>query len=325
MGDFQFSKPNDAPLVSLTGGLGNQLFQIAHVITVSREQSLIFTQEFGRPRLNKSGDAEIFSFKIPIDCEKLSKAEAGWVTRKILGHLLKISENPKGLEAYSCYRKTFHSIVDMVVSLHYRKRFKVSTKVEENENPSSSGSQLLYVGYFQEMPISRVPRIREVFQGLEIEETKSDFINARRYLEAHDVTIIHIRLTDYLNEPGIGLLDPTYFVSALKKLSETSFVDEIWVFSDDMELARDILRLDNSKVHYVSQKDFSVAETFELMRLGSKYILSNSTFGWWAAFLCRKETPNVIMPMPWFRSLSYSETLHLQEWKNHEAVWAEPR
>jgi len=39
------------------------------------------------------------------------------------------------------------------------------------------------------------------------------------------------------------------------------------------------------------------------MRLGTGYVLSNSTFGWWAAYLARMEPKVVVVPDPWFKKI----------------------
>jgi hypothetical protein len=43
------------------------------------------------------------------------------------------------------------------------------------------------------------------------------------------------------------------------------------------------------------------ATTLQLMRFGYGYVLSNSTFGWWGAFLSENGGESVITPNPWFR------------------------
>jgi hypothetical protein len=45
----------------------------------------------------------------------------------------------------------------------------------------------------------------------------------------------------------------------------------------------------------------SASATFEIMRLGSAYVIANSSFSYWAAMLSRTPNPLVIAPKPWFQ------------------------
>lgn len=309
-------------MLSLTGGLGNQLFQLAHAVVISGAQDIVFTEEFGRPRENEIGNAEIFSFELPLKYRRVDAPEANWIVRKILGHLLKISEQPTGIETHRSYRRVIRRLANAVATIHYCKPVNVLTKFDKLQNRQDKNAISLFVGYFQEIPHSSVEEVRVLLQNLQVLNPRPEFMVAKNYLETHAVTIVHIRLTDYFFEPGIGLLSPDYFELSLKKLLPSELGDEIWVFSDDIKLAKELLHISQDvPIKYISEDMFSVAETFELMRLGESYILSNSTFGWWAAFLSRRTNPTVIMPKPWFRTLRYSESLHLDEWRSEDASW----
>lgn len=309
-------------MLSLTGGLGNQLFQLAHAIVVSGTQDIVFTEEFGRPRKNEIGNAEIFSFELPLKYRRVDAPEANWIVRKILGHLLKISEHPTGIETHRGYRRVVSYLAHAVATIHYCKRVNVLTKFDKLQYRKDKNVISLFVGYFQEIPHSSVEEVQVLLQSLQLLNPRPEFMSAKNYLENHAVTIVHIRLTDYFFEPDIGLLSPDYFELSLKTFLPSELCDEIWVFSDDIKLAKEWLHISQDiPIKYISEDMFSVAETFELMRLGESYILSNSTFGWWAAFLSRKTKPTVIMPKPWFRKLRYSESLHLYEWRSVDASW----
>lgn len=322
MDKSQFRSSSDAVVVSLTGGLGNQLFQTAHALFSTDRRPIAFTQAFGRPRVNEIGDPEILSFELPFEFIKLRESEANWLVRKFLGHMLKISENPRGIESFKTYRRFIKLVTGSLTSVYFGRKFKLLTKEDDSPIECVSPSNVLFVGYFQDIPAGAANEIKQSLRNLQLPNPSERFLLAKKYLDEHEVAILHMRLTDYLNEPDIGLLDLSYFESARARIKRLTHVDEFWVFSDDIELAKKSLQFSQeAKVRFISEREYSVAETFELMRIGSSYILSNSTFGWWAAFLCRKESSVVVIPKPWFRKLHFSESLYADNWHEHNSKW----
>ena len=49
----------------LTGGLGNQLFQLAAGLTTAASENLVIDRNLGRPRLNRLGSPDLDSFLFP--------------------------------------------------------------------------------------------------------------------------------------------------------------------------------------------------------------------------------------------------------------------
>jgi hypothetical protein len=85
------------------------------------------------------------------------------------------------------------------------------------------------------------------------------------------------------------------------------------VFSDEPRLAFDLL----SKSGISNLREiptFSPGETVELMRHGSAYVISNSTFSWWGAVLKYDESAAVWAPRPWFKSQRSPEDIYGENW-----------
>ena len=58
-------KRNRITAVALTGGLGNQLFQLAAGLSATKKGVLYLHWSLGKPRISESGLPEIASFNLP--------------------------------------------------------------------------------------------------------------------------------------------------------------------------------------------------------------------------------------------------------------------
>jgi hypothetical protein len=127
--------------------------------------------------------------------------------------------------------------------------------------------------------------------------------------------VLHIRLGDYLKEKDFGILGPNYYSSALKELESKGVMSKIWIFSDDIVLAKSKYgHLFEEDTKWISNELESSAETIELMRYGSAFVLANSTFSWWGAVLAYKSDPVVIAPKNWFQNKKEPKELIPQNW-----------
>jgi hypothetical protein len=58
----------------------------------------------------------------------------------------------------------------------------------------------------------------------------------------------------------------------------------------------------------------TASENLELMRLAKGFIIANSTFSWWGAFLSREKNCLVTYPSPWFSDLANPPMLFPEKW-----------
>jgi hypothetical protein len=69
-----------------------------------------------------------------------------------------------------------------------------------------------------------------------------------------------------------------------------------------------------------SEDLISSAETLELMRHGKGYVLSNSSFSWWAGALSHVDNASIICPTPWFERKNEPIDLIPKDWVRHSSV-----
>ena len=96
MANFKESK-----IVYLTGGLGNQLFQIAAALNVWGNKAIEIEWKQGSPRLN-GASPEIASFNLPNNLKIYQdKNRKNIAVSKYFGFLLRNGFNPKRIEKIS--------------------------------------------------------------------------------------------------------------------------------------------------------------------------------------------------------------------------------
>jgi hypothetical protein len=113
---------------------------------------------------------------------------------------------------------------------------------------------------------------------------------------------VNINYNDYNLEKTFGIPSLSYYQKSLEALVSQHPNSKIWVFSDEKNEAEKVFPSEfRSIARWISDDQFSSAETLEIMRLGVSYVIANSTFSWWAAILSRTENQKVICPEPWFK------------------------
>ena len=307
-------------LISLTGGLGNQLFQYSAALYQSDGFKLYLVTSLGSPRLSKSGRTEIYSYQIH---EPELAASAGWLTRKVTGYLLRQGLYKRGLEKLRIFRAATLLAGRIILSLHFREKINIiiAKGVGYSDLVHSRGSQLL-IGYFQTYRWASSPQVLEKLYKLDLRVDSRKFQEYRDLAIVEEPLVVHIRLGDYKNEDDFGIPTRKYYNTAIQRQLESKKYGSIWLFSDEMEEAQQLLPKDlNLKIRLIPEVEESAAATLQVMRLGHGYVIANSTFSWWGAFLSFRGDSLVIAPNPWFRNSPEPEQLIPHHWIRCDAGW----
>ena len=121
-------------------------------------------------------------------------------------------------------------------------------------------------------------------------------------------------MTDYRFDSNIGMIEPDYFIKELRKELARRNYGKIWLFSDEPITALDSLGEFKSKIRLIDN-NMSSAETLHLMKLCDGFVISNSTFSWWGAYLSTADPKNIIAPYPWFKGQDSPERLLPDSWQ----------
>lgn len=121
-----------------------------------------------------------------------------------------------------------------------------------------------------------------------------------------------IRRGDFVSDPKFQkkyqVCTPEYYYEAVKKMKEKLPNMNLFIFSDEIEWAKENLNFGDIPVFYEDGTD-SVDEKLRLMYSCKHFILSNSTFSWWAQYLSRNENKVVISPSRWYADGKQSDLI----------------
>lgn len=265
-------------IVEIKGGLGNQLFQLAFANWLAHRRP---DQVFV--------DLDWFRRKISYDTPRELEVNIRDLTLPVLGgHLRHRVLRAFSIKASCC---TYYEAGTTGGSRRWRAR--------------------RHTGFYQDHRFVRDSR--EFLEPL----FRSHLIAAPR--RSNSVTV-HCRLGDYVSRPSArtfhGVTDPLWSFECARRLKEKYELDSINLFTDSPEMLMALYaeEIQDFKVHFNS----SAWETLGEMLCGRAFVLSNSSFSWWAAtasswFL--DPPAEVIFPVPWFAEPSVADSeLFNPEW-----------
>ena len=114
--------------------------------------------------------------------------------------------------------------------------------------------------------------------------------------------VVVVRLGNYRKHHHvIGLLGPDYFREALARVDDPS--RRIWLVCDELEAGLEFLPAEARERTWVVPQPAGLPKEQILLgaAAGRDYVIANSTFAWWAAWMSG-EGSRVVAPRPWLRT-----------------------
>lgn len=153
-------------------------------------------------------------------------------------------------------------------------------------------------GYFQSPKYfkNHIQKVRELFAPPD--EVKIRMLNDFPQL-AGNVTAVFVRRGDYLKYPEIHPPTTEEYLQLAIETSANTSIEYYLVVSDDYAWCDEVLPkyLRKNKIINASLKDW---EQLWLASLAKNFICTNSSFGWWSSFLAEYPDKQIIFPAKWF-------------------------
>lgn len=291
-------------LVILNGGLGNQLFQLSRSLAASDNHVIYLNDTIGFPRKETTDKADLFSFHMSFIGGSMPLGEKKGLNRffnQLFLHFV-VSRNTVSKKILTEYLfRMFH----ILNSKELQGKWNNILGEGAGWNVSQAkNANLVIFGYFQSWKWPSIPQVRSLMMKMVPNDVSDLFKQLKENGNSKKILVVHRRIGDYVKDEGFGILPLSYYQRAIKKCLEMESIDEIWLFADTPNVEFPIQ--EESVVGIPIRKipqELSPVETLELMRYGTSYIIANSSFSWWGAFLSYTESPLVIAPTKWFKGM----------------------
>jgi hypothetical protein len=125
---------------------------------------------------------------------------------------------------------------------------------------------------------------------------------------------LHVRRADYTTPEAMathGIMGPDYYERALRLAAERAGSLTVCVFSDDPAWARANLVLPPD-TRFISEHTRFASQDLILMSRCAHHITANSSFSWWGAWLNPSADKFVITPHQWFQPSTGLDTKDLR-------------
>ena len=276
-------------IVNLKGGLGNQMFQYAtgFALAKRKQTNLLFDirlqeeYKINPPPRNvpRDIDLDVFGIKLEICSKK---------------NLLKFFQFNNQYKI----RNLISVFLDKINFLVFRERKRIFEKRFLN----LKGKKWYLDGHWQSEKYFKDYR-KEILNIFTFDSLKELEVNKKfiKNILSKKSICVNVRRTDFINNPEHNVLDIEYYkkaVEVFKNLIGNDF--ELFIFSDDLDWCKKNFLFFN-KVSYV-EHDFAGKKFYNYLYLMTKFkyfIIPNSSFAWWGAWLSQVNDKKIIAPKKW--------------------------
>lgn len=295
--------------VFVKGRLGNQMFQYAAARGIQKRY-------YPDEQIN-------MNFKFVIK-DGAKKHESGW-NNQLCGFRLNKSlvfDERIGLDAGQLILLGVYFVAFKTIKLlskkdkYYFKKKKLEQKIQKFYN--KRGLYLYSYGYYDFMPSKKKNKLMigyfessKFFDNVR-DELKEEFMpkedrisNTKFYHNAtkKDSVCVSVRRGDFYtdgNADDCAVCDKDYFEDAIYKMKKMVKNSNFVFFSDDIRWVRKNIDFGGVNAVFESGRD-SVYDKMMAMSSCDHFIISNSSFSWWAQYLSDNRDKTVISPKIWRR------------------------
>jgi hypothetical protein len=272
-------------VVRLAGGLGNQLFQFAAALRACTElnlktESIIIDVRF----------LDCYESKHHFELDFLKDVFPGFQVAPPLSLVQSIASKFRLAKIFNrkIWSHAFISTPEQILLLNSKAKIDL----------------IVLDGYFQSLCILLSDIQRKLLQRHLVDAGVCQY---KKLVGDGTAIAMHIRRGDYVTSKEASRVFRTipidYYRTALSRLPKNR---KILVFSDDASLSAEFAK-EFSGID-IRSYNLSLADEFRLFMSCDDYIIANSTFSWWAAYLGYSENKSCFAPKRWYVDPVRSET-----------------
>lgn len=298
-------------ILKVIGGLGNQMFEVAFARMLSLELKEDIYLDCSVYRNYKIRSFSISNLNISNNLKYIEDSNLNIVYKlylsltqkiyhiyqkiiKVITGSDKIGENSyKILSKYGLYYN---------FDVYYYKHFKSNRKVKS-----------IY-GYFQSEDYFKKYKdiiVPELKVKTLLTEREKDLINE---INACNAVGISMRLgDDYINSKILNVCTKEYYYNAMKYISNKEIDPVFFIFSDCIERVKKEFNFKKYNVRYI--EGFKDYESLRLLYSCKHFIISNSSFSWWGAYLGEYDKKIIVAPNKWYNNSKKKPAIYLKNMK----------
>lgn len=274
-------------IVQLVGGIGNQMFQYAAARRISY----------------------INNTPLKLDISWFEKSKLRNYNLKCF-NIIEDFASPRDIQLIKELNRKKNSIILMGFVekfIPYYKCWCVKQKYFHYDPNLLNLSDNIYLkGYWQSEKYFK--DIDNIIRKEYIIKFKPDSYNIEmsNLIKSLESVSIHIRRGDYIKsfitKKAHGSCSLEYYHNAIKKITKIIKKPHFFVFSDDINWTKHNLKISHPVTFIIQNSKDKDFRDLQLMSFCKYYIISNSSFSWWGAWLNRNPNKIVIAPKKWFNS-----------------------
>ncbi len=294
----------------LMGGLGNQLFIYAfcrNLVEISGKKAVLLFPESYR-------EIEINKFKLDSRIEILSNPLEQIVDVDLMKKYQKQVALVEKLSTFGNFFRTEAIRFGVRQGIYYNIDGYLAFDFEK----FAGAENCIFCGYMQ------CKQYVEPIRNILLNEISLNSNYSSNISIDNESVCVHIRRGDYLNEEfndRFLVCTPTYYEKAFQRMHSLYPNAKFYVFSDDLQWVENNMMFINEYKHeyMYSSNEQSTISDFEMMKMCKHFIISNSSYSWWAQFLGRDENKHVIAPNRWYNYGYDGHDLYQSNWDIVEA------
>jgi len=275
-------------IVSVLGGLGNQMFQYALYLRLCEiyECVKLDISRFEKYKLHNGYELERV-FGVTPDYAKYSDVKHMSLSRK----------NPYITRIYKyVFKKRKYEYLEKETHIY-------------DENVFKQSDHVYYCGYWQNEKyfINIREKLLNEYKFKHVLSVKN--VNLKLMIEDSDSVSVHVRRGDYMKQKRLqGICDLVYYKNAFEEIEKRIINPKYFIFSDDIKWCAEQFK--EKKCVFVdwNNNDLSYLD-MQMMSICKHNIIANSSFSWWAAWLNKNMNKIVVAPAMWVVGLKNTDII----------------
>jgi len=288
-------------------GLGNQMFQYAAGLALAHRRNTVLKLDVS---WFSEGNAAVAHERYGLDCFVLdahfaTEQELAWCR----GHQRNVAESRFARLLENIGLRRYAELLPAGGNWHIQKQFNFYPELFDLPDGSVIDGTFQSEKFFA--PVAKVLKKHFGFRFAPSENVAA----MAAAISSGEAVAVHFRRGDLVNNPKYqksqAPLGTDYYKRAIDQIRSRIAKPTFYIFSDDIAYAKESDLCPDGAIFIDCVEEWNAYDALRLMSLCKNFIIANSTFSWWGAWLSENPEKIVIHPNPWFANMPENDTRDL--------------